>query len=85
MRILEIELEAQYQLTKLLISTGYMEQNIEVLEDALRREDDLFNQGNNVFGLDVVRRIVNDATDVNMDEFNSDEDESPVKDEVSRR
>ena len=35
--------------------------------------------------LDVSRRVMKDEVDINMDGFNSDEDEVPVKDEVPIR
>ena len=84
MIILKNKLEARYQLTKLLISTGYVEPATEVLEDALKQENDLFTQGNTVTvsGLDVARRVVKDEVDMNMDGLNSDENEVPVKYEV---
>ena len=87
MIILENDLETWYQLTKFPISTGYVEPNTELLKDALKQEDDVFNKGDDVVvgGLDVVIRVVKDETDLNMDGFNSDEDEAPVKDEVPVR
>ena len=41
MRILENELEARFKLTKFLIATCYVEQNI-VLPDTFKQEDDIF-------------------------------------------
>ena len=86
MIILKNELEAWYQLKKLLISTGYVEPNTEVPEDSLNQEESVFNRRNNmtVGGLDVARRVVKDEVDYNMDGLQSNEDDVPVKDEVVR-
>ena len=87
MVILENKLEARYRLTRLLISTGYMESNIEVLVNTLKQKDDVLNKEIfvTVSGLDVVRWVVKDEIDTNMDGLNSDEDEVSVKDEVPIR
>ena len=45
----------------------------------------LYNSGMTVIGLDVSRKVVKDDATMNMDEFSSDEDEVPVKYEVSVR
>ena len=85
-RMLEDELKAQYQLTKFLTSTCYVEKTTEVIEYAFKQDDDIFNQGFGVVvgGLDVSRRAVKDEADINMDGFQSDEDSVPLKDEVVR-
>ena len=64
-----------------------MDPNTGLLEDALQQEDDVFNQGDVVelCCLDISRQIVKYETDMNIDGLNSDEDEAPVKDEVSIR
>ena len=47
----------------------------------------MFNQGDNVVidGLNVARRVAKNNVYMNMDGFNSDEDEVHVKDEVHVR
>ena len=43
MRMLEKELGVQYQLINLRIATGYVEPDVQVLEDEFKLENDVFN------------------------------------------
>ena len=58
-----------------------LEPNIEVLDNVLKQENDVFNQWDDmaVDDLDVARRILKDEVDIHMDGFNSDEDEVRVR------
>ena len=87
MKILKNELDARYQLTKLLVSTGYVNPSTDVLEDEFKQEDGVLNQGDDVTvdELYVSRQAVKDETDINIDRFNSDEDEVHIKDEIPVR
>ena len=79
--MLENELEAHFQLTKLLIASGYIDPTTEVLEDAFKQEDDVFNKGGGVIvgRLYITRQVVKDEADMNMDGLSSDEDKVHVK------
>ena len=50
-----------------------MEPRTEVLDDTLKQDSSVFNQGDNVVvgALDVARRVVKDGVDMNVDGFNS--------------
>ena len=87
MRMLKNKLSARYQLTKLIITTYYVEPTTDILDDTFKKEDDVSNQGDVVIvgDLDVSRLVVKDETDMMMNGIKSHEDEVPIKDEVPVR